>query len=175
MKQNYETDKTRDRFSGRFIYNIQHNYVPLVPFSDFPEVRSGIHRSQYPAHGLAEFKNRTQSEFSNHPVFGSVVKHVAKSENETASWSVMGSWLKTGTLKRKIDDKWQPQSRDWWSTTKENKTSFSRKWLDEFSWLVLGSKGAIICSKRRDTSCPSHSNKTRANAFANCDRISACG
>ena len=77
MKQNDETDKTRGRFGSRFNYNIQHKYVLLAPFQDFSEVLSGIHRSKNPAHGIAEFKNRAHSEFSNHLVFGSVVIYAA--------------------------------------------------------------------------------------------------
>ena len=92
--------------------------------------------------------------------------HVAKSK--TACRSVMDSWLKTGTLKQKstINDNPSQETVE----VQPNKTKpasiekvFQRKWLDEFSWLVIGAKGAMICGKCRDTSLPSHSNKKHAN------------
>ena len=79
----------------------------------------------------------------------------------------MDLWLKTGTFKRKSTTNDNPSQETAEKQPKNTKPAsvekvFQRKWLDELSWLVLCSNGAMICNKCRDTSLLSHSSKTHA-------------
>ena len=83
----------------------------------------------------------------------------------------MKAWMKTGKLDLK-----RKHSESETETSKQKKTKqisesqslkFQKSWLDEFEWLRFNSHlGSMHCATCRDTNLPSHSNKMKANAFA---------